>query len=75
LISLINMIQRSGPPEMVNNQLTNLLKEWGVTCSITGKLISIIDLRYWNMKRDEIYYDAEVMLTRHQEVVELKTNR
>ncbi len=40
-------------------------------CSVTGDMIPLADLRYWNVERDEAYRDADVMFKRHMEL-ELK---
>lgn len=45
-----------------------LLKDWYVCCSVTGHPISITDLRYWDVGRNEIYKDAETALKRHEEL-------
>lgn len=49
-----------------------LLKNWFVECSVTGALISVPNLRYWNVERNEIYKDAETSLKRHEELKDLK---
>lgn len=59
---------------MINQHMKRLFKEWGIPCSITGEMIPLSDLRYWNIERNEAYRDANVMLKRHTEVEKLKTN-
>jgi len=69
---LINLIQQSGDYTMIQQQMNKLLGEWGIHCAITGTMISLSKLRYWNMERNEAYRDANVMLKRHMELSELK---
>lgn len=52
--------------------MIKLLGEWGIPCSITGEMVSLIKIRYWNMERNEAYRDANVMFKRHMELSELK---
>lgn len=68
LISLINLIQRTGNPEMIKQQMNKLLGEWGIPCSITCEMIALTKIRYWNMERNEAYRDADVMFKRHLEL-------
>lgn len=72
LISLIKLIQQSGNQGIIQQQMKKLLSEWGIHCSITGDMISLATIRYWNMERNEAYRDADVMLKRHEELRELK---
>ena len=39
-----------------------------VICSVTGRRISLEDLRYWNVDRQEAYADAEAAMTRWRQV-------
>ncbi len=72
MISLIDVIKQTGNQEMIQQQMTKLLGEWGIHCAITGEMIPLIDLRYWNMEMNEVYRDANIMFKRHLEIVELK---
>lgn len=36
-----------------------------VNCAVTGEQISLDDLRYWSVKRQEAYVDAAASLKRH----------
>ncbi len=36
-----------------------------VTCAVTGRLIPLDELRYWNVDRQEPYVDAKASLDRH----------
>lgn len=44
------------------------IKEAGnfVRCALTGEMIPLADLKYWNVERQEAYVDAAASLTRHQ---------
>jgi len=74
LISLINLINRTGSPEMIQQQMRNLFGEWGIRCSVTGDLVPLIRMKYWNMERNEAYRDANIMFKRHMELRELKNH-
>jgi hypothetical protein len=39
-----------------------------VTCAVTGAAISLSDLRYWSVERQEAYADARASLEREQGV-------
>ena len=39
-----------------------------MNCSVTGEPISVADLKYWNVERQEAYKDAETGLKRYQEL-------
>ena len=39
-----------------------------VRCAVTGQAISLDDLRYWNVDRQEAYASAEISLKRHLEL-------
>ena len=43
-----------------------------VRCAVTGQAITLDDLRYWSVDRQEAYASAEVSLQRH---LELKSRR
>jgi len=72
---LINLIQQTGNPDMIKQQMNNLLGEWGIPCSITGEMIALTKIRYWNMERNEAYRDSDIMFKRHMELRELKNHR
>ena len=38
-----------------------------VICALTGKIIMLDELRYWNVDRQEAYYDASASLAREME--------
>lgn len=57
---------------MIQQQMIKLLKEWGIPCSMTGAMIPLAKIRYWNMERNEAYRDANTMFKRHMELRELK---
>lgn len=38
-----------------------------VICAITGKAIPLDELKYWNWKRQEAYFDAHASLQAEQE--------
>ena len=42
-----------------------------VECSITGKKISLENLKYWNVELQEIYFSPEVALQRYKEINEI----
>ena len=46
-----------------------LLKDWYVFCSVTGEPISVADLKYWNVERNEVYKDCETGLKRHEDLI------
>jgi hypothetical protein len=47
------------------------MKEWFVTCSVTGEPIRVADLKYWNVEKNEVYKSADVMpLDRYPEVID-----
>ncbi len=39
-----------------------------VRCAVTGQVIALDDLRYWNVDRQEAYASAEISLKRHIEL-------
>jgi hypothetical protein len=39
-----------------------------VRCAVTGKIIPLVDLKYWSVERQEAYIDATASLQRHLEV-------
>lgn len=39
-----------------------------VVCAVTGRRISLEDLRYWNVDRQEAYADAEAAMTRWKQL-------
>lgn len=59
---------------MIQQQMKNLLGGWGIHCAVTGDMIPLINIRYWNMERNEAYRDADVMFKRHLELRELKND-
>jgi hypothetical protein len=80
-------VQVSGPPELVTwiealrearlapeataRAYTNHMKEWFVTCAITGEPIIVTDLKYWNVEKNEVYKSAEVVpLDRYPEAID-----
>lgn len=63
------IVQRCGKDEAAAFTLCNrLLSDWYVNCSVTGEPISVADLKYWNVERQEAYKDAETGLKRYQEL-------
>ncbi len=36
-----------------------------VLCAVTGQKIPLRELRYWNVEKQEAYYDAKISLDRH----------
>ena len=63
------IVSRCGGDEAKAHAILNtLLKDWYVYCSITNEAISVADLRYWSVDRNEIYRDAEIALKRHEEL-------
>jgi hypothetical protein len=38
-----------------------------VTCAVTGRPIPLEQLRYWNVERQEAYFDAAAGFRRHTE--------
>ena len=58
-------------PEATARAYTNRMKEWFVTCSVTGEPIGVIDLKYWDVEKNEVYKSAEVVpLDRYPEDME-----
>jgi hypothetical protein len=39
-----------------------------VVCAVTKRKIALEDLRYWNVEKQEAYFDAETALTRWKEL-------
>jgi len=39
-----------------------------VRCAVSGETISLDDLKYWNVDRQEAYATAEIALKRHLEL-------
>lgn len=39
-----------------------------VLCAVTGRPIPLDELRYWNVERQEPYFDAKASLDRHLQV-------
>ncbi len=39
-----------------------------VTCSVTGRPVPLEQLRYWNVDRQEAYFDAAAAFRRHTEI-------
>ena len=39
-----------------------------VRCAVTGQAITLEDLRYWNVDRQEAYASAEISLERYMEL-------
>ena len=40
-----------------------------VRCAVTGQPISLDELRYWSVERQEAYSTPEAALKRHQEIL------
>ena len=38
-----------------------------VRCAVTGQIIMMADLRYWNVQQQEAYASAEIALKRYRE--------
>lgn len=41
-----------------------------VRCAVTGEVITLSDLKYWSVERQEAYVDAAASLKRHLELKE-----
>ncbi len=39
-----------------------------VRCGVTGKIIPLEELRYWNVDLQEAYATADIAFARHQEI-------
>lgn len=39
-----------------------------VLCAVTGRRIALEDLRYWNVDRQEAYFDADAALSRWRQL-------
>lgn len=65
MVTSIESIQRSYgllAPQLLVRELA----QWYVRCSVTGELIPLTRLKYWNVDRKECYRDAEVALGVHE---------
>lgn len=58
---LQDIISQKTSPEQMKDQIDELFEKWYVACSVTGEPISLRDLRYWNIERNEVYVRPEVM--------------
>ena len=59
LISNIGSV--STDPEIQHKLLKSILKDWYVECAVTGDKISLDQLKYWNVEKQEAYLSPEVM--------------
>lgn len=58
-------------PEAAVRAYNNHMKEWFVTCSVTGEPIGVTDLKYWDVEKNEVYKSAEVVpLDRYPEAID-----
>lgn len=46
-----------------------------VTCAVTGQLIALPDLKYWNVERQEAYVSAEASMQRSMELRDRRQRR
>lgn len=46
-----------------------------VRCAVTGQVISLEDLRYWNVDRQEAYASADISLKRYLELKQQRQRR
>ena len=46
-----------------------------VRCAVTGQVISLEDLRYWNVDRQEAYASAEISLRRYQDLKQARPRK
>ena len=46
-----------------------------VRCTVTGQVINLEDLRYWNVDRQEAYASAEISLKRFMELKQQRQRR
>ena len=46
-----------------------------VRCAVTGQAITLEDLRYWNVDRQEAYASAEISLERYMELKQARARK
>ena len=46
-----------------------------VRCAVTGQAISLDELRYWNVDRQEAYASADVSLARYLELRQIRARK
>lgn len=59
LISNISKV--TSKPEVQQQLLKSVFKDWYVECSITGNKISLDKIKYWSVSKQEVYSSPEVM--------------
>jgi hypothetical protein len=61
-MTLISNISRVTPkPEVQQELLKSVFRDWYVECSVTGDKISLDRIKYWSVSKQEVYSSPEVM--------------
>lgn len=62
LIAWIQLLQNAQcSPDDKRHMYQEEIKNWCVTCSITGEQVSLFDLHYWNVETGAIYKSPQIM--------------
>lgn len=72
MLNRLNPGQPMGPAEVDYLSGEFVVKRPGdyVLCAVSGARIALTDLTYWSYERQEAYASAELMLSRHREILE-----
>jgi len=72
LVQWINSLGALGAtPEILHAAFMKRLEKYYVSCSVTGEPITLSELKYWNVDRQESYKSAAVGLARYEEILAL----
>lgn len=47
--------------EDIQNAVYDIWKNWYVKCSVSGELVNLRDLRYWDVPKQEVYARPELV--------------
>lgn len=72
ILNRLNSRQPIGPAEVDYLSGDFVVKRPGdyVLCAVSGARIALTELKYWSYERQEAYASAELMLSRHKEILE-----
>ncbi len=61
-MTLISNISRvTSKPDVQQQLVKSIFKDWYVECSIIGNRISLNSIKYWSVSKQEVYSSPEVM--------------
>ena len=65
-IDALRQVTASG--EVIHAAYSQRMADYYVECSVTGEQITLSELKYWSVERQECYKDAEAGLKRYTEI-------